>query len=350
MVAYDYGLDVCNVPDNPLIANWRLVNPGFLVNKVCRHLRHPFRFHPMASHFDLTDLQLIVNIGDASSLTRGAEKSHLSLPAASNRVKNLEEHFGTRLFHRNSQGVTLTPSGEAFLRHARLVLRQIEHLRGDIHEYARGIKGQIRMVANTTAMTESMPAVLSRYLASHPDVTVELRERLSYMVVKAVSEGSADIGIVAGQPAGFDLEYLPYREDTLVLVTPAEHYLADSESVAFADTLSLEYVGLSEWSAIHAFLIQAADKLGHPFRFRVEVSNFETVCRMIEAGVGIGVVPERVAVRYAERLNIKVVKLSDEWAVRKLNVCVRKLNELPGFARDFVNMLIDDAASVDKND
>lgn len=297
----------------------------------------------MANHFDLTDLQLIVNIGDASSLTRGAEKSHLSLPAASNRVKNLEDHFGTRLFHRNSQGVTLTPSGEAFLRHARLVLRQIDHLRGDIHEYARGIKGQVRMVANTTAMTEFMPAVLSRYLASHPDVTVELRERLSYLVIKAVSDGSADIGIVAGRPAASELEYLPYREDRLVLVTPNEHPLADLKQVAFANTLSYEYVGLSEWSAIHAFLIQAADKLGHPFRFRVEVGSFEAVCRMIEANVGIGVVPERAAQRYAQRLNIKLVRLSDEWAERKLHICVRQLDQLPGFARELVSMLIADA-------
>lgn len=297
----------------------------------------------MANHFDLTDLQLIVNIGDASSLTRGAEKSHLSLPAASNRVKNLEDHFGTRLFHRNSQGVTLTPSGEAFLRHARLVLRQIDHLRGDIHEYARGIKGQVRMVANTTAMTEFMPAVLSRYLASHPDVTVELRERLSYLVIKAVSDGSADIGIVAGRPAASELEYLPYREDRLVLVTPNEHPLADLNQVAFANTLSYEYVGLSEWSAIHAFLIQAADKLGHPFRFRVEVGSFEAVCRMIEANVGIGVVPERAAQRYAQRLNIKLVRLADEWAERKLHICVRQLDQLPGFARELVSMLIADA-------
>ena len=297
----------------------------------------------MANHFDLTDLQLIVNIGDASSLTRGAEKSHLSLPAASNRVKNLEDHFGTRLFHRNSQGVTLTPSGEAFLRHARLVLRQIDHLRGDIHEYARGIKGQVRMVANTTAMTEFMPAVLSRYLASHPDVTVELRERLSYLVIKAVSDGSADIGIVAGRPAASELEYLPYREDRLVLVTPNEHPLSDLKEVAFANTLIYEYVGLSEWSAIHAFLIQAADKLGHPFRFRVEVGSFEAVCRMIEANVGIGVVPERAAQRYAQRLNIKLVRLSDEWAERKLHICVRQLEQLPGFARELVSMLIADA-------
>lgn len=296
----------------------------------------------MANHFDLTDLQLIVNIGDASSLTRGAEKSHLSLPAASNRVKNLEDHFGTRLFHRNSQGVTLTPSGEAFLRHARLVLRQIDHLRGDIHEYARGIKGQVRMLANTTAMTEFMPAVLSRFLASHPDVTVELRERLSYLVIKAVSEGSADIGIVAGKPASSELEYIPYREDRLVLVTPAEHPLSELSEIAFSDTLAFEYVGLSEWSAIHAFLIQAADKLGYPFRFRVEVGSFEAVCRMIEAGVGIGVVPELVAKRYAQRLNIKIVSLSDEWSERKLQICVRNLQQLPSFTRDLVNMLIED--------
>jgi DNA-binding transcriptional LysR family regulator len=300
----------------------------------------------MANHFDLTDLQLIVNIGDASSLTRGAEKSHLSLPAASNRVKNLEDHFGTRLFHRNSQGVTLTPSGEAFLRHARLVLRQIDHLRGDIHEYARGIKGQVRMLANTTAMTEFMPAVLSRFLASHPDVTVELRERLSYLVIKAVSEGSADIGIVAGKPASSELEYIPYREDRLVLVTPREHALSEISEVAFSDTLAYEYVGLSEWSAIHAFLIQAADKLGYPFRFRVEVGSFEAVCRMIEAGVGIGVVPELVAKRYAQRLNIKIVRLSDEWSERKLQICVRNLQQLPSFTRDLVNMLIEDVPQV----
>jgi DNA-binding transcriptional LysR family regulator len=301
----------------------------------------------MANHFDLTDLQLIVNIGDASSLTRGAEKSHLSLPAASNRVKNLEDHFGTRLFNRNSQGVTLTPSGEALLRHARLVLRQIDHLRGDIHEYARGIKGQVRVLANTTAMTEFMPAVLSRYLASHPDVTVELRERLSYLVIKAVSEGSADIGIVAGRPASSELEYLPYRKDRLVLVTAAHHAFADRAEVECAETMRYEYVGLSEWSAIHAFLIQAADKLGHPFRFRVEVGSFEAVCRMIEAGVGIGVVPELVARRYAQRLKIKIVRLSDDWADRKLQICVRKLDQLPGFARDLVNMLIEDVPLAD---
>ena len=340
------------MPDLISNSNWRFIKVGFIGIKAVKLMpfglqnnRYPIT---MASHFDLTDLQLIVNIGDASSLTRGAEKSHLSLPAASNRVKNLEEHFGTRLFNRNSQGVTLTPSGEAFLRHARKVLRQIDHLRGDIQEYSKGVKGQIRMVANTTAMNEFMPAVLSRYLAAHQDVTVELRERLSYLVVKSVADGAADIGIVAGRPAASGIQYLPYRKDRLVLVTPADHPLAQHDEVAFAESLQYEYVGLSEWSAIHAFLIQAADNLGYPFRFRVEVGSFDAVCRMIEAGVGVGVVPQKAALRYAQNMNIKVVDLTDAWAERKLHVCVRDLDALPSFARDLVDLLRDDVPSSER--
>lgn len=296
----------------------------------------------MAMHFDLTDMQLMVNTGDSHSLTRGAERSHLSLPAASTQVKNLEEHFGTRLLYRTSQGVTLTPSGEAFTRHARTVMAQIEQMRGEMQEYARGVKGHIRVLANTTAMTEFMPAVLGRFLAARPDINVELRERLSYLVFKAVAEGSADIGIVAGSPNVDNLQFLPYRKDRLVLVTPADHPLTKAETVSFADTLSYDYVGLSEWSAIHPFLLQAADALGQPFKFRVEVGNFEALCRMIESRVGIGVIPQSVALRMKRSLDIRLVGLSDPWAERKLNVVVRDLSALPTFARELVDLLVAD--------
>lgn len=296
----------------------------------------------MAMHFDLTDMQLVVNIGDSHSLTRGAEKSFLSLPAASTRIKNLEEHFGTQLLYRTSQGVTLTPAGEALMRHARSVIGQIEHLRGDMQAFASGVKGHLRVFANTTAMTEFMPAVLSKFLVAHPDVNVELRERLSYLVVKAVVDGAADIGIVAGRPPGEKIQFLPYRKDKLVLVTAASHPLARRARVAFAETLAYDYVGLSEWSAIHPFLLQAADALGKPFKFRVEVGNFEAVCRMIEANVGVGVIPESAAERYARSMKVRVVGLSDAWAERKLHVCVRDLETLPTFARELVALLVED--------
>ena len=296
----------------------------------------------MAGHFDLTDLQLMVHVGDRQSLTRAAEKSHLSLPAASTRIKNLEERFGTQLLYRTSQGVTLTPSGEALTRHARTVMRQIEQLRGDMQEFARGVKGHVRVLANTTAMTEFMPTVLGRFLAAHPDVNVELRERLSYLIMRAVAEGSADMGIVAGCTADPGLEFIPYRKDRLVLVTAANHPLAVEPAIAFADTLNSDYVGLSEWSAIHPFLVQVAEALGRTFRFRIEVGNFEALCRMIETGVGVGVIPESVALRFARVLNIAIVPLTDEWAERKLQICIRSREALPAFARELVNMLVDD--------
>ncbi|TEA71851.1 LysR substrate-binding domain-containing protein [Allopusillimonas ginsengisoli] len=298
----------------------------------------------MAAHFDLIDMQLMVNVAGARSMTKGAERSFLSLPAASNRVKNLEQHLGTALFYRNSQGVTLTPSGEAFIRHARIILRQLEHLRGDIREYASGVKGHIRVFANTTAMNEFMPTVLARYLGAHPDVNVELRERLSYLIVKAVAEGTADIGITAQGSGGENIEFLPYRTDRLVLVTHRDHPLAGHDAVGFDETLAWDYVGLSEASAIHSFLLQAADDLGRVLRFRVEVSNFEAACRMIAAHVGIGIIPESAARRYVQGLPLAVISLNDEWSLRRLHICVRQFDKLPVFAKDLVSLLVKDAA------
>lgn len=303
----------------------------------------------MAMHFDLTDMQLMVNVASAQSMTKGAERSFLSLPAASNRVKNLENHLGTALFYRNSQGVTLTPSGEAFVRHARIVLRQLEHLRGDIHEYASGVKGRVRVYANTTAMNEFMPNILASYLGMHRDVNVELRERLSYLVVKAVADGSADIGITAQAGGGENIEFLPYRTDRLVLVTHRDHPLAANESINFDETLAYDYVGLSETSAIHAFLLQAADDLGRVLRFRVEVSNFEAACRMVASHVGIGVIPETAGQRYLKDLPLKLITLNDAWALRRLHICVRQFDRLPVFAKELVSLLVKDAAAGQKD-
>ncbi len=297
----------------------------------------------MAMHFDLVDLRLMVHIADANSMTRGAELSFISLPAASTRIKNLEESIGTKLLYRTSQGVTLTPPGQAFMTHARMVLSQIEHLRGDMQEYVRGIKGHVRVFANTTSSGEFLPPVLRHFLRQHPDVNIDLRERLSHDIVRAVTEGQTDIGIVAGLVRTENLETLPYRRDRLVLVLPRGHALDGQMQMAFADTLDLDYVGLHESSAIHAFLRQASDQLHRPIKQRIQVSNFETACRMIEAGVGVGVLPESAASRHAQSMDIAIVPLADAWSVREMQICVRSLEALPSFAQELVQMLVDDA-------
>lgn len=294
----------------------------------------------MAAHFDLPDIKLFVNIAEANSLTRGAERSHMSLPAASIRIKNLEEGLGIKLLYRTSQGVTLTPPGQAFMHHARLVLQQLNDLRGDLAEYVNGAKGHVRIFANTTAMAEFLPAVLPKFLASHPDVNVDLKERLSNDIVRAVSDGKVDIGIVAGNVRTEGLEVLPYMEDRLVLVTPKSHPLAERGNLSFQEALAFDFVGMLEASAIHAFLAQAASDLRLPIKIRIQVGNFEAACRMIEANVGLGVLPFSAASRHAKSMGIRIVEIDDEWAVRKLQICVRSMQGLPVFARELIELLV----------
>jgi DNA-binding transcriptional LysR family regulator len=294
-------------------------------------------------HFDLVDLRLMVRIAEANSLTKGAEASHISLPAASTRIKNLEDSIGAKLLYRTSQGVTLTPPGQALIHHARLVLGQIEQLRGDLQEYAKGIKGHLRISANTTSLGEFLPPVLKAYLLTHPDVNIDLRERLSHDTVRAVSEGQTDIGIVAGTVRTENLEVIPYRKDYLMLVVPRSHALANEAAVDFEQTLDYDHVCLSEASAIQTFLSQVCQQVHRRMQIRIQVGNFETGCRMIEAGVGVGVLPASAAARHARSMDIALVSLNDAWALRAQQVCVRNLAALPGFARDLVALLVQDA-------
>lgn len=296
-------------------------------------------------HVDLIDLRLFINIADENSLTRGAEHSHMSLPAASTRVKNLEQGIGVKLLYRTAHGVTLTPPGQAFLHHARLVMQQLEQLRGDLQEYAQGVKGHLRIFANTSAITEFLPEVLPTFLAQHPDISIDLRERLSHDIVRAVAEGQTDIGIVAGNVRTEGLEVLPYRHDRLVLATATGHPLAQRASVHFEETLAFDYVGLPEASAIHTFLLRAATELNKSIRIRIQVGNFDALCRMIEANAGIGILPNSAAQRYAKTMAVRFIALDDAWAVRDLQICVRSLHLLPLFARQLVELLLQEPAA-----
>lgn len=296
----------------------------------------------MNLHFDLVDLRLMLRVAEANSLTRGAEASHLSLSAASTRIKNLEDAIGAKLLYRTSQGVTLTQAGQALVYHARLVVGQLQQLSGDLQEYAKGIRGHVRMLANTTAM-EYLPPVLRAYLQAHPDVNIELEQRLSHLTVRSLLEGSADLGIVAGEVRTESLEVIPWRQNRLVLVVPPGHPLGESGAVDFEESLAYQHIGLGGDSAISSFLRQVCDSLNRRMSLRVQVGDFESACRMIEAGVGIGVVPGSAAHRHRQRMDIRILELNDPWALRSQLICVRRLEALPAFARELVDALVADA-------
>jgi DNA-binding transcriptional LysR family regulator len=297
-------------------------------------------------HFNFIDMRLLLHIAECNSFTQGAKRSHMSLPAASTRIKHLEESIGALLLLRSSHGVVLTPAGRTYANHARLVQQQVEHLRSDLQHYAEGVKGHVRVFANTTAITEFLPGVLRTYLAQHPSVSIDMREHLSTDILRAVAEGRADIGVTCGNARAEGLEIMRYRKDSLVLAVPVSHPLAGLDEVDFVETGKHEHVGLDEGSAIHTFLTQKATELHLSVWPRVKLRNFEAMCRMVEAGVGIGVLPESSARRYEKTMAIRILRLRDEWASRQLQICVRKNDPLPAFAQELVALLqVDGEAS-----
>src|ERR1700740_3091415 len=101
--------------------------------------------------FDLSDLRLFLSVVEAGSITHGAERMHLAVAAASTRIRNMEEALGTALLHRERQGVQSTEAGRTLLHHARVLLQQAERMRGELAEYADGLRGQGRVVSESNS-------------------------------------------------------------------------------------------------------------------------------------------------------------------------------------------------------
>jgi DNA-binding transcriptional LysR family regulator len=289
--------------------------------------------------FDLADLSLFRHVVEAGSITGGARRAHLALAAASTRIRNMEEGLGASLLVRGRQGVTATPAGRTLLQHARAILRQAERLREDLGAYGGGLAGQIRVLSNTNALTEFLPEALSSFLAAHPNVSVDLEERLSDEIVGLIAEGVGDLGIVAGTVDASALETYPFRKDRFVLVVARNHALAERSSISFAEVLEHDFVGLDRASALQRFLADKAARIGQPLRLRVQLRSFDAVCRLVECDVGIGIVPETTARRVARTMAIVPVALVDAWALRELTICIRSASELPPYARRLVDHL-----------
>jgi DNA-binding transcriptional LysR family regulator len=289
--------------------------------------------------FDLSDLRLFLNVVEAGSITRGAERTHLAIAAASTWIRNMEAALGAPLLHRERSGVQPTPAGRTLVHHARLLLQQSQRMHGELAQYAEGIKGQVRLLSNTNALTEFLPEAISAFLASHPQVNIDLEERLSDEIVAAVADGTADIGIVAATVELAGLETLPFRTDRFVLAVAPLHPLARVERSSFAEVLDYDFVGLDRASALQRFLAEKAERLGRYLKLRVQLRSFDAVCRLVERNVGIGIVPATTAERHAKTMSLHRIELTDDWALRNLTICIRREADLPIYARDLVRHL-----------
>lgn len=289
--------------------------------------------------FDLVDLQLFTAVADQRSITRGAERSHLALASASARIKGLEGAFGVALLKRGRRGVELTAAGESLLDHARVVIHQVEAMQGDLAAYASGVRASVLLLANTSGLSEHLPRALATFLRGHPDINVDVEERESADIATAIASGAADLGFAAEHALPDSIERFLFSEDRLTLVAARRSEFGSRRQIDFQEVTDRDFVGLTASTALQVHIARHAAKLGARLRVRARLRDFDAICQMVAADVGLAVVPEIAAKRCARSMPIVAIRIRDSWANRRLTICARSFKALPRPARQLVDHL-----------
>lgn len=286
---------------------------------------------------DLQTLRAFLAIADEGSISRAAEREYTVTSALSKRVADLEEACGAALVTRHRRGVSLTPAGVELVSHARRIVDELARLDNALGDYASGVRGQVRLLANTSAIVQFLPSDIASFLALHPTVKIDLEEKTSDQVQKQVQDGLADIGVMVALKPLDALDCRPYRSDHLYVMMPKGHPLSRKKRLRFAETLDYDHVGLPRGTSLCETLLQAANAQGRPLKLRMQATSFDGLRRMVASDLGIGVLPEGSVVPFLAADNLVACPLVEPWAKRQLMVVTRErhtLSRLAGLLAD----------------
>lgn len=272
---------------------------------------------------DPLSLQLFVAVCEEGSIARAAAREALVASALSKRIAALEAEVGVALLVRRRHGVEPTPAGAALLARSREVLGDLDRLRAELVGFGQGVQGSVRVLASPSVLAEQLPEDVAAFLAKHPGVRVTLDERTSPEILRGLAEGSADVGVLWDLPDLSALRAWPYRRDRLCVAMAPSHPWARRPSLRYADTLGQDSVCVAPGGLMDQLLRRQAALLGRLPAHRIQVSSMDAACRIIAAGLGVGILPREVAVPHAGAGRLALVPLAEPWAVRRFVVVTR---------------------------
>jgi DNA-binding transcriptional LysR family regulator len=274
------------------------------------------------SGLDIPALKIFVAAVEEKSLSKAAERQSLVTSAASKRVAEMERHLNRVLLRRHGRGVEPTPAGLLLYQRAKAILRSLQLAEAAVESYAIDGLANIRLASVPSPILMMLPPQIGRFLRARPRISVDLLECYSYEIPRMVAEDRADIGIYhARHPASGVVSY-PYIRDRVGLVVPLGHPLAARKTVVMEDAVDYDLIGYFPQHSFDQFLAYVGQAVSRPPNVRLQVSNFEARCRMVQEGLGLAVLPEAIACKYLVDMGLVWLRVEDDWADRQFFICV----------------------------
>jgi len=288
---------------------------------------------------DPLSLKLYLSVVTEKSIAAAALRHHIAATAVSKRMSDLEESLGTMLLHRTNRGVEPTDAGNALFSLAQSALNELEGIPLLMRNFCAGGQGIVRICASTSAVVQFLTQDLIEFLKISPGVQFHIDERTSDAVLQAVRDNAVDIGVFTNAIEPEGVCSIPYEEDRLVLICPNGHPLSERDSWRFEQTLNHDFISWYGGSAINKQLNTAALMSQSQWRLRMRVSSFDTLCRMVAEGVGVGILPDFAAQQRSKVYPIKICQLEDDWAVRMFRIAFRDKTSLSTPAKSLLEFL-----------
>lgn len=288
---------------------------------------------PAHRHFDPVTLRLFVAVCEERNIAHAAEREAIVASAVSKRIAAIEQAIGAPLLIRSRRGIRPTAAGEALLRQARDVLSAMERMQAELSEFASGVHGSVRVVASVSVLAERLPDDIATFLGRYRSVRVTVDEQVSAEIVRSVREGSADLGVLwdAADLAG--LHTVPYRHDHLCVAVHRAHPLATRKRIRFAETLDHVSIGVAAGGTMETMLRRQAALAGKPMTTRIQVSSLDAASRIVAAALGLAVLPREATEPLPGASALKLIPLTDAWAVRRFVIATRPESLLSASAR-----------------
>jgi DNA-binding transcriptional LysR family regulator len=289
-------------------------------------------------------LQVFFTVARLLSFTKAAESLHMTQPAVTFQVRQLEEYFNTRLFDRTHNRISLTEAGHRVYGYADKIFLLYNEMENAVREMTGEVSGSLTIGASTTIAEYMLPALLGDFKKRYPDINIHLKVSNSEGIVSMVEDNTIDLGVVEAPVANKNLVLERCRADHLVAIVPPEHNEAARGSFTFEDLLKYPFICREEGSGTREVINEYMESVGSNadlLNISMELGSPEAVKGAVEAGMGISVVSAATVQKELKLGTLVAINLDPplerpfSFVHQKQKFRMRVMDELLVFAQDY---------------